>query len=201
MRAMFRTLVPALLLALPLVAQDTYKIDPSHSEVAFKVRHILSKTPGRFSKFEGQIVVNPKDMAKSSVDVTIDAKSISTDNPSRDGHLNSPDFFDTAKFPTLTFKSTAVVDKGNGQLEVTGDFTLHGVTKKITVPVMALGATKDPWGNTRGGWEASFKVNRKDFGIVWNKVLDNGSGMLGDDVEISLNFEGVKQKAEGEAKK
>ena len=201
MRSMFRTLVPALLLALPAVAQDAYKIDASHSEVAFKVRHILSKTPGRFSKFEGTIVVNAKEAAKSSVDVTIDANSISTDNANRDGHLKSPDFFDTAKFPTLTFKSTSVVDKGNGQLEVTGDFTMHGVTKKITVPVMALGATKDPWGNVRGGWEASFKVNRKDHGIVWNKVLDNGAGMLGDDVEISLNFEGVKQKAEVEAKK
>ena len=201
MRSMFRTLVPALLLVLPLAAQDTYKIDASHSEVAFKVRHILSKTPGRFSKFEGTIVVNAKEVAKSSVDVTIDANSISTDNASRDGHLKSADFFDTAKFPTLTFKSTSVVDKGNGQLEVTGDFTMHGVTKKITVPVMALGATKDPWGNTRGGWEASFKVNRKDFGIVWNKVLDNGTGMLGDDVEISLNFEGVKAKPEAEAKK
>ena len=196
MRSLFRTLVPALLLALPAVAQDVYKIDAAHSEVGFKVRHILSKTPGRFSKFEGTIAVNAKDMAKSSVDVTIDAKSISTDNPSRDQHLNSPDFFDTAKFPTLTFKSTAVVDKGNGQLEVTGDFTMHGVTKRIVVPVVALGATKDPWGNIRGGWEASFKVNRKDFGIVWNKVLDNGSGMLGDEVEISLNFEAVKQKDE-----
>lgn len=196
MRSMFRTFVPALLLALPAVAQDVYKIDAAHSEVAFKVRHILSKTPGRFSKFEGVISVNAKEMAKSTVDVTIDAKSISTDNPNRDQHLNSPDFFDTAKFPTLTFKSTAVADKGNGQLEVTGDFTMHGVTKRIVVPVVALGATKDPWGNVRGGWEASFKVNRKDYGIVWNKVLDNGSGMLGDEVEISLNFEGVKQKDE-----
>ena len=198
MRSLFRTLVPALLLTLPAVAQEAYKIDAAHSEVGFKVRHILSKTAGRFSKFDGVITVNAKEMAKSSVDVTIDAKSISTDNASRDKHLNSADFFDTEKFPTLTFKSTGVADKGNGQLEVTGDFTMHGVTKRITVPVVALGATKDPWGNTRGGWEASFKVNRKDFGIVWNKVLDNGSGMLGDDVEISLNFEGVKQ---AEAKK
>jgi polyisoprenoid-binding protein YceI len=196
---MFRVrtlLLPALMLALPAVAQDVYKIDPTHSEVGFKVRHFLSRTPGRFGKFEGTITVHAKDMSKSSVEVTIDAKSISTDNAKRDEHLNSPDFFDTAKFPTLTFKSTSVVDKGNGQLEVTGDFTMHGVTKRITVPVMALGATKDPWGNVRGGWEASFKVNRKDFGILWNKVLDNGSGMLGDDVDISLAFEAVKQKDE-----
>lgn len=193
MRSLFRALAPALLLALPALAQDAYKIDASHSEVGFKVRHILSKTAGRFSKFDGVITVNAKEMGKSTVEVTIDAKSLSTDNAKRDEHLNSPDFFDTAKFPTLTFKSTSVVDKGNGQLEVTGDFTMHGVTKRITVPVLALGATKDPWGNTRGGWEATFKVNRKDFGITWNKVLDNGSGMLGDEVEVSLNFEGVKQ--------
>ncbi|HJU82648.1 MAG TPA: YceI family protein [Holophagaceae bacterium] len=190
----FRCLAPlALVLALPALAGDTYKIDPAHSEVGFKVRHIVSRTPGHFSRFEGTIQVDDKDPAKSSVEITIQSASITTDNDSRDKHLRSADFFDVEKFPTLTFRSVGVKDKGDGRLEVTGDFTLHGVTKRITVPVTALGATKDPWGNVRGGWEASFKVNRLDYGVSWNKTLESGTGMLGDEVEISLSFEGVKE--------
>ncbi len=183
----------ALLLVLPAFGADTYKIDPAHSEVGFKVRHILSRTPGHFTKFEGTIQVDDKDASKSSVDVTIQAASITTDNETRDKHLRSSDFFDVEKYPTLTFRSVSVKDKGHGLLEVTGDFTMRGVTKRITVPVTALGATKDPWGNTRGGWEATFKVNRLDYGVSWNKTLDSGTGMLGDEVEISLAFEGVKE--------
>lgn len=187
-------LVLALAMGLPALAADTYKIDAGHSEIGFKVRHFVSKTPGRFTKFEGVIQVETSDISKSSVELTIQADSISTDNANRDGHLKSPDFLDVAKFPVITFKSTSVKEVAKGQLEITGDFTMHGVTKRITFPITNLGTVKSPFGDTRGGFvDGMLKLNRKDFGIVWNKALDNGGVMLGDEVEVSLNVEAVKK--------
>ena len=192
MRAMFRTLVPALLLALPMVAQDTYKIDAAHSEISFKVRHLVAKTSGRFTKFEGVVVVDTKDITKSTVEVKIDAASVNTDNEGRDKHLRSGDFFDVEKFPAITFKSTSVKEVSKGMLEVTGDFTLRGVTKRITFPITNAGtrAGMRPGSVVAGFIDGALKIKRQDFGITY------GPGVLGDDIEISLNVEAGKVEAE-----
>jgi polyisoprenoid-binding protein YceI len=182
LRALLATLALA---ALPALAQDTYKIDPVHSEVSFKIRHLLSKTSGRFTKFSGTIKVDPADMSKSSVEVTIDAATINTDNEKRDTHLRSPDFFDVAKFPTITFKSTSVKEVAKGKLEVTGDFTLHGVTKQITIPITNAGTQPgmQPGSVVAGFTDGTVTLNRNDYGI---KAYP---GALGEDVVISLNVE------------
>lgn len=192
MHRRFLSLSFLLAAALPALAGDTYKIDATHSEIGFKVRHFLSKTPGRFAKFQGTIQIDDKDMAKSSVDVSIDVASISTDNENRDKHLKSPDFFDAEKFPVITFKSTSVKEMAKGQLEVTGDFTMRGVTRKITFPITNLGTQASPMGVRAGFVDGTLRINRKDFGVIWNKVLDNGGTMLSDEVDITLNVEAVK---------
>lgn len=191
-----RLMLPALLLVAPAFAVDTYKIDAVHSEVGFKVRHLVSRTSGRFTKFEGTIQLDEKNIGNSSVDVNIDVASINTDNASRDGHLKSPDFFDAAKFPTITFKSTSVKEVSKGQLQVTGDFTMHGITKRITLPITSLGGIATPFKDFRAGFEGSLKLNRQEFGVKWNKTLDAGGAVLGDDVDISLAIEAVKQAPE-----
>lgn len=192
MRAMFRSLVPALLLTLPLVAQDTYKIDAVHSEVSFKVRHLVAKTSGRFTKFEGMVNVDTKDITKSTVDVKIDVASVNTDNEGRDKHLRGADFFDVEKFPAITFKSTGVKEVAKGMLEVTGDFTMRGVTKRITFPITNAGtrAGMRPGSVVAGFIDGALKIKRQDFGITY------GPGVLGDDIEISLNIEAAKVDAE-----
>jgi polyisoprenoid-binding protein YceI len=177
----------ALVLAIPAFAADTYKIDSVHSETGFKIRHLVSKVNGRFAKFEGTIVVDTKDITKSSVNVTIDAPSITTGNDKRDEHLRTPDFFDVAKYPTITFKSTAVKEVAKGKLEVTGSFTLHGVTKTIVIPISNNGTTPGMAPNTViAGFEGSVKINRSEYGMA--KMV----GPLGDEVEISLNIEAGK---------
>jgi polyisoprenoid-binding protein YceI len=191
----FRSLVlPALFLALPALAQDVYKIDAAHSQVAFKIRHLLAKTPGRFTKFEGTIKIDNKDIAKSTVDVKIEAASVNTDNEGRDKHLRSADFFDVEKFPAITFKSTAVKEVAKGKLEVTGEFTMHGVTKTITFPITNMGTQPGmrPGTVVAGFIDGALKINRNDFGIK------TYPGALGDEVEIELNIEAGKVE---EAKK
>jgi len=186
-----RRLLPAiaLVMVLPAAAQgvDTYKIDAVHSNVGFRIRHLVSKVTGRFGAVQGQIQVNNADPSKSSVDVTIDAASISTGVDARDNHLRADAFFDVAKYPTLTFKSTAVKEVAKGQLEVIGAFTMHGVTKVITIPVTNLGTTAGMTpGSVIGGFEGSLKLNRSDYGMKFMV------GPLGDEVEITLNIEAVK---------
>ena len=184
-RALFATLALA---ALPAMAQETYKIDPVHSEVAFKVRHGLGKVSGRFTKFAGEIKVDTKDISKSSVAVTIDATSISTDNAGRDKHLQSPDFFDTAKFPTITFKSTDVKEVAKGKLEITGDFTMHGVTKRITFPISNAGTQPGmkPGSVVAGFIDGALTLNRLEYGVKY------GVPLVGEEVAISLNIEAGK---------
>lgn len=187
MRATRTLLATVFLLGLPLLAADTYKIDPVHSEVSFKVRHLgLSKVSGRFGKFQGTIQMDEQDLAKSSVEVSIEAASISTDNEGRDKHLKSPDFFDVEKIPTLTFKSVAVKEVSKGKLEVTGDFTMHGVTKRIVIPITSLGTAKSPFNDVRAGFEGSLTLNRGDYGI---KTFP---GVIGEEVSITLGVEAVK---------
>ena len=193
MRHPFRVLLASLALAaLPALAgEDTYKIDPVHSEVSFKVGHLLAKVSGRFTKFEGTIKVDTADISKSSVEVVIDAASLTTDNESRDKHLKSPDFFDVAKYPTVTFKSTAVKEVAKGKLEVTGDFTLHGVTKRITFPITNAGTQPgmQPGSVVAGFVDGALSLNRSEFGI---KTFP---GVVGETVAISLNVEAGKVSA------
>ncbi len=177
-------------------AADTYVVDKVHSNVGFRVRHLISKVPGRFADFAGQIVADPAKPEAASVEFTIQTASIDTAVAKRDEHLRSPDFFDAAKYPTITFKSTRVAPAGNDLYNVTGTFTMHGVSKEITLPVRYLGLIKDPWGNQRAGFELATTLNRKDFGIVWNQTLDTGGLMLGDDVEININVEATQAKPE-----
>ena len=185
-----RALMAAAVLAvLPARAQDTYKIDAVHSEISFKIRHLLAKTSGRFTKFSGTIQVNPADVAKSSVEVTIDAASVNTDNEARDKHLRGADFFDVEKFPTITFKSTSVKEVAKGKLEVTGDFTLHGVTKRITFPITNAGTQPgmQPGSVIAGFIDGALTINRHDYGIKY------GPAVLGEEVAISLNIEAGKK--------
>ncbi|MBL0211327.1 MAG: YceI family protein [Holophagaceae bacterium] len=191
-----RLVLPALLLAAPAFATDTYKIDASHSEVGFKVRHLISRTAGRFTKFNGTIQLDEQRIENSNVSVSIDVASINTDNANRDGHLRSADFFDAEKFPAITFKSTSVKEVSKGHLQVTGDFTMHGVTKSITIPITSLGGMATPFKDFRAGFEGSLKLNRQDFGVKWNKTLDAGGTMLSDDIDINLAIEAVKQAPE-----
>ena len=186
----------------PARAADTYTIDVGHSNVSFLIRHFFSKVPGRFGKYEGTIVYDAEDLSKSSVNVTIDAASINTDVADRDKHLKSGDFFDVEKFPKITFTSTKVKPLGKTKAQVEGNLTIKGVSKPVTLDVEVLGTGPDAWGNTRGGFEGRTKVNRQDFGVAWNKVVEGGGTVLGDEVEITLNLEAVRQKpAEPAAKK
>lgn len=182
--------------AAPLFGADTYTIDKSHSDVSFQVRHFATKVRGGFSDFDGAIQIDAARPDTSSVKFTIKTASIDTRNADRDKHLQSPDFFDAAKCPEITFQSTKVVATGKDKYDVTGSLTMHCTTKTVTIPVAFLGFAKDPWGNERASFEIAWKLNRKDYGINWNKALDAGGFMLSDDVDVSINLETVKKKPE-----
>lgn len=183
-------------LVLPVFAfASTWAIDPDHSNVGFKVRHLMvSNVKGSFEKFSGTVQIDDRDITKSKVDVTIDTNSINTNVSKRDVHLRSGDFFDVAKYPTMTFTSKKVAKSGKDGLKVTGDLTLHGVTKEVTLDVEGLtGESKDPWGNIRKGATATTKINRKDFGLVYNAALETGGVAVGEEVAITLEIEMIKK--------
>lgn len=182
------TILALAALAARPAAATTYGIDKGHSNVDFTIRHLVGNVRGAFSDFDGTIVMDA-DPAKSSVEFTIQAKSIDTGNEQRDNHLRSADFFDVEKFPTLTFKSSAIKKTGDNAYQVTGTLTMRGVAKEITLPVTYLGEVKDPWGNTKAGFSTTTSLNRKDFGVSWNKTLDQGGFLLGDDVKVEINLE------------
>lgn len=184
-------LAAVLFAAVPALRAEVYVIDASHSQVGFRVRHLVGKVPGRFTSFSGTVDYVPGKPKSWKVDATIDPASINTDNVKRDGHLKNADFFDVEKFPTMTFKSTKVTDVKGDSAKLHGDLTMHGVTKPVVLDLEVGGTTKDPWGNTRAGFSATGTIDRKDFGIVWNKALDTGGVMLGDDVAITLDIEAV----------
>jgi len=181
-------LLPALASADPVV----YKVDSDHSGIGFTVRHFVSNVPGRFKDFDGVIKYDAQNPAASSVSFTVQAASIDTDNGDRDDHLRGPEFFDVAKFPTLTFSSTSVKAVDADTLEVTGDLTMRGVTKKVTLPVEILGVMKGPRGE-KAGFETTFKLDRKEYGVNWNRVLDNGGAILGDEVKVNISIEADRQ--------
>jgi len=187
----------ALLPGLALAQAGTWSIDPSHTQSTFTVRHlVISNVRGEFGKTTGTVKLDEKDPTKSSVEATIDATTINTREPKRDEHLKSPDFFDVAKYPTITFKSTKVEKRGEGKLAVTGDLTLHGVTKPVVLDV--LGPTpevKGMMGEARRAVSASTEIDRKDFGLVWSKTVEAGP-VVGDKVKIEIEAELVKQAGE-----
>jgi len=189
----------AILTALVLVlgfgtvaAQGTYDIDTVHSNIGFKVRHLVSKVSGEFTEFDGTIVADFGNLDASSVEFTIQASSIDTRNEKRDGHLRSVDFFDVKKYPEITFKSSKITKIDDDSYAVAGVLTMHGVSKEITLTVDFLGEMT-AMGGTRAGYELTTTLNRKDFEISWNRALDAGGFVLGDDVEISINLELIKQ--------
>jgi polyisoprenoid-binding protein YceI len=196
MRRLAYALALAGLAASPALAADTWTVDKNHSEVSFQVKHMMARVRGGFNDFSGTIVADPAKPEASSVEFTIKTASIDTNNENRDKHLRSADFFDAEKNPDITFKSTKVVAKGKDKYDVTGTFTMHGVTKEVTLPVTFLGAMKDPRGNEKAGFETGVTLNRKDYGIVWNQALDSGGFVLGDDVTVSINLETAKKKPE-----
>jgi len=166
----------------------TLTIDRNHSSIGFRIRHLVSNVDGRFKDFAGTITYDPSKPESSSVDVTVQAASIDTDTPSRDDDLRSANFFEVAKYPTLTFKSVSVQKKSDSELVLTGDLTMHGVTKRVTVPVDVLGIL--PYrGGEKVGFETTFTVDRKDYGITWNRALDQGGALLGDDVKVTIQLE------------
>lgn len=187
-----------LALVVPAIASaTTWNIDPDHSHVGFKVKHLMvSNVKGNFEKYSGTVEINDRDITSSKVDVTIQTTSINTGVPKRDEHLRSADFFDVARYPTMTFVSTKVAKAGTGNLRVTGALTIHGVTKEVVLDVEPLSQeSRDPWGNIRRGTSASTKINRKDFGLNWNKALETGGVVVGDEITINLEVEMIKSQA------
>ncbi|HWA94758.1 MAG TPA: YceI family protein [Terracidiphilus sp.] len=172
----------------------TWNIDPAHSAAEFKVKHMMiSNVKGKFSGISGKLIFDTTNPTNSTVEAEIPVATIATGDDQRDGHLKSGDFFDAEKFPVFTFKSTSVKAVGPGENEVTGDLTLHGVTKPVTFAVEGPSAPgKDPWGNERIGLSATTKINRKDFGLTWNAALETGGVLVGEDVTITLDIQFIK---------
>ena len=186
----------AILIALPVLGNaDTWQIDPAHTNVEFTVRHMMiSNVKGQFQKTAGTITANGNDPASAKIDATIDASSVYTRVERRDADLKSPNFLDVEKYPTITFKSTKVEADGPNKWKVTGDLTLHGVTRPVVLEVEGSGATiNDPMGNTRAGASATTNIKRSDFGLTWNKALEAGGVMVGDEVAISIDVEAIKK--------
>lgn len=185
-----------LVMTVPLAAPaDTWKIDPVHTTVEFTVRHMMiSNVKGQFTKVAGTITANGNDPASVRIEATIETSSIDTRSADRDADLKSANFLDVAKYPTMKFKSKKVEAAGTGKWKVVGDLTLHGVTKEVTLEVEIPGPPiKDPWGNTRAGASATATISRKQFGLTWNKLLETGGAVVGDDVAVSIDVEAVKK--------
>ena len=172
---------------------DRYDVDPVHTTVGFSIAHlVISRVPGKFVDIAGTILYDEKDVTKSSVSGTIKVASINTDNAKRDEHLRSPDFFDAAKFPEITFASKGVEKEGNVTVCV-GTLTMKGVSREVRIAFAILGKIKDPWGKTRIALEANLTVNRQDYGVAWSKVMEGGGLMVGNEVKISITAEAVRQ--------
>lgn len=193
---MRRFQVIALLACFALPAQAvpvTYSVDPAHTTVGFKIRHLFSQVQGRFDRFEGTITFDPDAPASAKVEGSIEAASINTNHAKRDAHLRNPDFFDVEKYPKISFRSTGVsdVDASRKTGKLSGVLSMHGVDKPVILDVAFLGEGKDPWGNRRSGFTATTTLNRKDFGIIWNETLESGGLLLGEEVQIEIQVEGL----------
>lgn len=198
MKRFFSIAAALALTALPnLASAADWTLDAAHSSIKWSVDHmVISETTGQFNEFDVKILnFDGGDATKSKVVVTVKTASIDSDNEKRDEHLKSPDFFDVAQHPEAKFESTSIKKTGEGKYEVTGPFTLHGVTKTITFPVEFRGTVKDPWGNTKAGFKATMTLNRTDYGLTWSKTLETGGLVVGNDVDLTFNIE--VQAAEG----
>jgi polyisoprenoid-binding protein YceI len=187
------SIAAALLLGSVAYAADTYKIDPAHTSIGFSVRHLgINNVKGQFKEFAGAIVLDDGKIAEASG--TIQVQSVDTGVQKRDDHLRTADFFDAAKYPTITFK-TKRIERTGGQIVMVADFTMRGVTKELRLPAKLAGPAKDPWGNQRIGLEAKAKLNRKDYGINYHQVLETGALAVGEEVELEINAEAIKETA------
>lgn len=184
-------ILAALWLWAPSVWATSYTIDPQHSTVSFKIRHLVSKVPGVFREFEGTFDYVPGQPDQWTAQAVIQAASIDTRVEKRDAHLRSKDFFGVEQFPTITFTSTQVTDATPTSARLHGVLTLHGVERPVVLDLVIGGEGKDPWGNQRAGFTATTTLNRKDFGIVWNEPLETGGFLLGEEVDITLEIEGI----------
>lgn len=177
----------------PVSASTTpWQIDPAHTQVGFAVRHLMISTVrGRFNDIAGTVTVPDGDFTRAALDVSIGVASLDTREPQRDAHLRSADFFDAEAFPTITFKSRRVDadPRDERRFVLTGDLTLHGVTREVRLDVIAEGRGRDPWGNDRAGFSITGRINRKEFGLVWNQLLETGGVAVGDEVKISIDTE------------
>ena len=173
-----------------------WQIDNAHSQVEFSVRHMMiSNVRGRFETFSGTVEFDEADPARSTVDVQIDAASVNTREPRRDGHLKSPDFFDVEKYPYITFKSTRVEPTGKNSGKIVGDLTIRDVTREVVLDVDYSGLAKSPWGTTSAGFSAETKISRKEWGLNWNQALETGGVLVGDEIKIAIELEIVRQEA------
>ena len=172
---------------------SAWRVDPRHSSVEFAVRHLMISTvKGRFADVSGTLIGDETDLGHASIELTIPVAGINTHEGQRDAHLRSADFFDSEHYPAITFRSTNIVRAGSDSFTVTGDLTIRGVSKPITLTVHAGGRGRDPWGGERVGYSATTRINRKDFGLNWNQVLETGGVLVGDQVTISVDLELVK---------
>lgn len=172
----------------------TYKIDPDHSDVMFKVKHLMISTAtGVFKKFDATLEVDEDDLTKAKVTFEADVDGVDTKNEQRDAHLKSDDFFNAEQFPKMTFKSTSIKKSGNDEYKLIGDLTIRDITKPVELKVEYNGSTKDPWGMERMGFEVSGKINRKEYGLKWSAVTEAGGLVVADDVKLAMNVEMVKQ--------
>lgn len=196
---MKRWLAPFVLFSLlifpALLSAETWNIDADHSAIGFKIRHMMvSNVKGSFPAFSGTVQIDDQDITRSKVEVSIETASITTNISKRDEHLRSADFFDVAKYPLMTYVSTKVEKAGQGRLRVAGNLSLHGITREVILEVEGpTAAFKDPWGNIRRGATATAKLNRKDFGLNWNAVIESGGVLVGDEVSIELELEMIKK--------
>ncbi|MVP01618.1 YceI family protein [Paenibacillus lutrae] len=169
-------------------------VDSTHSSLDFTVKHMMiAKVKGNFASFEAQIDADPSDLTTASVYVSVDLNSVDSRNADRDNHLRSADFFDVEKNPEMTFRSTRIVKTGDDEYKVTGDFTLHGVTRPETFDVTFEGAGKDPWGNEKVGFSGKGSIKRSDYGLTYNAALETGGMLIGDEIKISIDLEASKQ--------
>ncbi|MBE9586272.1 polyisoprenoid-binding protein [Mucilaginibacter sp. JRF] len=177
------------------MATTVWTLDPTHSEVQFKVKHlVISTVTGSFKNFEGTLTTEGDDIANGTVEFSLDVNSIDTNQEQRDGHLKSADFFDAEQFPTITFKSTSLTAKGDDDYVAEGDLTVKGITKPVTLNVEFGGSADDFYGNTKAGFEVTGKINRKEFGLTWDGVTEAGSIVVGEDIKLIANVQFAKQK-------
>ena len=189
-------ILAAVLAISSLAATTIWQIDPQHTAAGFSIKHLMISTVrGQFKSVTGTVVWDDQDINKSKVDVTIDANTVDTSEPKRDADLKSANFFDVAHYPTITFKSKKIEQVSAGKIKITGDLTIHGVTKEVALNVEGpTGPVKDPWGNTRVAASATTRINRQDFGIKWDNKMDNGGLVVSNDVDIIIDLEMIKKQ-------